>query len=781
MKIAKIAALAMVLWIVPALAQSFSPFVIEDIRVDGLRRFDPGVVFSRLPVDLGDTLNEEQADDIIKTLFDTGFFRSVEVQRDGKVLVVAVEENPTIAEVDFAGVEELSSDALEGMLKQAGILRGRVFDRALVEDAAQAIKAAYADRNYYQAEVETVVSPLPRNRLALLFNVDEGKQAAIRSIRFAGNERITSWTLRRQMRLESRGILNYFTDNYLFSESRLKSDLGRIRTLYLEAGYLKFKVEAEEVEVSADKKHIDILLRFSEGRTYAVAEAEVTGELPPELSEEDIRDHINQVPGELFSSRDAGNTVSSIREVLGNLGYAKAKVSYANELNDEDGTVVVTYTVIPGPVIYVREIRIVGNERTRDEVIRRELLQFERERYSRVKVSRSTRRVRRLGYFSNVNISQKPVSDREDEVDLEVKVREGSVGNFQIGGGFSSGGDLSFNAGIDTPNIFGSGNDFKTTFSWSDSGHDVDFSLDEYYHTDEGVSRHIGLQIGGVDAGENTAAYNIDGFSSEYGYNIPYADDGKYRLYFAYQKAKVKKVDSNYIKVADDPVRAAELFREGNDLDLLLMRSGLSHDTRDSNYGATDGQLIKIDVEAGLPPLDIQYYKVDYKHDYYYDLKRVPLRPVLHLGLGFGFGDGVGGDPYPFYHRYNVGGTGTLRGFSSNSIGAVVGTTPVEQVNEGVTMTVSERIAVGGKTRVYGTIELPVDTRFFETQRIDLSPYIDYGAVGGKLGELGDFRASAGVEVRWLSPIGPLRFSWSRALKKEPDDKIQELQFSISY
>ncbi len=760
-----------------AQAQEFEEFLVKDIRIDGLRRFDPGVIFSRINITIGDNMTENKSIEIIKSLFDTGFFGSVEVLREENILVIKIEENPTIAEVNFAGISEIPDETLQTMLQSAGIVKARVFDRALVEAAVKALEEIYIERSFYKIEVNPVVSPLPRNRVALLFEVDEGKQAAIRSIDITGNEEFSDWTLKRVMNLESRGLLNYFGDNYLFSESRLEADLERIRTLYLENGYLRFQVEARQAEVSPNKEHIDIRIRINEGSQYLLAAPQgdgetFTGDIPSQVTYEDLHELILQVEGEVFSSQKATETTQLIRDLLGDYGYAFASVSYNNELNDEEGVVEVTYKIDPGNPSYVRRIIITGNERTRDGVIRREMLQFERERYSRHKVESSHDRIRRLGFFSNAEITQEKVEGSEDELDLLVKVTESSVGSFRIGAGFSSDNNISFEAGLDTPNIFGSGDNFKADLTLGDDNKRIDLALDQFYHTKEGISRHLGLSIAERESTGESSGYSIDGYSAEYGYGIPYADNGKYSAVFSYEKINVNSVSSQYQDFAD---------KHGNSSDLALLKTSLVHDTRDSAQSPTSGYRIDASSEIGLPVFDLQYYKVDYVHDYYYQARSIWTQPVWHIRGGAGFGDSYGGDVYPFYHRYYVGGVDSLRGFDSNSIGVPTPTRTTIAM-DGSTSTVTPPTGIrGGKSRLYGSIEATIDTELFKTQKVYVAPFIDFGTAGTGFGKYEGLRAAAGVEIRWVSPIGPLRFSWAKALIKEAGDKTQDLQFSVRY
>ena len=752
--------LALTLSAPPALAQQDTAFVVEDIRIQGLRRFSPGVIFSRLPVSIGDTFSAEQATAIIQALYETGYFREVEVLRDENVLVVQIEENPTIAEVTVSGAYDLSDAALDNMLESANIAEARVFNQSVLDEAVRVIKGAYVDRNFYHVEVEAIVSPLPRNRVAVLLNIDEGDQALIRSIRISGNEVFSTWRLRRDMRLEPRGLLNFFTDNYRYTEQKLEADLSRIRTRYLEAGYLRFAVDARQVEISQDRKYIDIIIRVNEGLQYKISGSRFAlepgaPELPFSLDAFDR--YIEQKPGDIYSGRLTGTTVREVRDDLADLGYANAVVSQDTEIDDETASVEVVYTIDPKKIVYIREINIVGNELTSDEVIRREFLQFETERYSRNKINRSRSRIRRLGYFNRVKIDTVPVEGGNDQVDLLVVVEEANTGEISAGAGFSSDGGVSYRAGFSNSNIFGTGNDLAFEAEKDENSIDFVFQLDEHYHTDQGVSRHIGLTYGKTDAGDDSSDYSIDGYKAEYGYVFPFTDDGKYNLYLAYQQVDVNSI-------ANPEIYEPFINKHGDNFDTVILESGLSYDTRDAARIPSEGQRFQIDSELALPILELEYYYLNYLHDYYYTARRVPTEPVLHLRLGASYGDSYGDGEYPFYRRVYLGGANTLRGFAVNSIG---------YRND------SSGDAIGGKSRLYGTVELSTDAEFFEEQQIFLVPFVDAGAVGEDLG-LGSFRSTWGVELRWLSPVGPLRFSYVKPLLSKSYDDTENFQFSIS-
>ena len=736
-----------------ASAQAQEPFTVEDIRIEGLGRVSPGVVFNLLPVEVGDDLSPQQAVEIISVLFETGFFREVDVLRDDGVLVIKVEENPTIAEVSTSGIEELQEERVMEMLSGAGVAQAKVFNQAALEEAAKVLENVYVDRNYYHVKVEPVVSPLPRNRVAVLLKVEEGDEAAIRSIRLVGNEAFSDWRLQNLMRLQPRGLLNYFSQSHRYSEDKLRADLSRLRTHYLEAGYLRFEVASWQVEVSPDKKSINLVIRLNEGAQYRISGTKFESAAPlPFDMEEAFTPYIRQENGDVFSGELAAEAVAEIRRHLGGLGYANALVTQDANINDSNGTAEIVYRIRPNKIATVRRIEISGNEFTADEVIRREFLQFEAERYSQEKVDRSRARVRRLGYFEKVNITPQPVAGSEEQVDLKVEVKEANTGQVRFGAGFGTDGGLRYNFGLSNRNIFGSGDNFSADISKSDDALNIAFQLDQHYWTKEGVTRHMAFSLGETSASDSSSEFTYDGYKGEFGYVYPFTDSGTYHLYLAYDSTSIKKVRSNR-------VYEEFLVKHGRKHSALLLEGGLTYDTRDASRLPTSGQRIRLSGRAATPLLDLTYYQFNYLHDYYHKT-RLPGKPVLHLRAGGGFGHSYSGGEYPFYHRYYLGGFSTLRGFESSSIGW-----GKDESGD----------AIGGKSRLYGTAELAIPLTFFREQQIFLVPFVDAGAI-----EESEPRASAGAEIRWLSPVGPLRFSYAQALKEEPGDDVQSFQFSIS-
>lgn len=763
-------------------------FVVDDVRVEGLRRFDPGIIFGRLDIEVGGEFAPDDAAPLLRELYQTGHFKSVEILRDGGVLVIRVSENPVIADIQFTGLDELDEARLLEILRDAGIAKARVFDRSKLAEAAAGIEEIYASRHFYNAKVKTVVSPLPRNRAGVVFEVDEGDEVVVKGITIEGNEEFGNWTLRRLMEMKTRNILNFFSDDYRFSEARLDADIERIRTLYLENGYLRFAIAERSTELTEDKKGINIKLVIDEGKPYSVSEYALTS--GGEEAEKPFADFATQLEGEVYNSERAAAAATAFREHLQDLGYALARVDFDTEIDDAAGKVQVVFSAVAGARVQVRRIDIIGNEQTADEVIRREFLQLEKEIYSRAKVESSRRRLRRLGYFRDVRVEIQRIADKDDEIDLIVTVDEGGLGDIRIGAGFGTDGGVSFNGSFNAPNIFGSGDDFRIAGSFSDTSKAFSTGVDQPYHTDEGVSRHFALGYGENESAEGSADYKIDGYNATFGYGFPFVDDGKYFTRIAYKKTQLENpagqccvvpmtsmvTDGETITTPPMTVAYRKFVEEhGTHYDIAELQFDLLYDTRDSSTLPTSGNRARLDSRIGVPLFDLRYYKLDYTHDYYKELRQVWTKPVFHFRGGVGFGGTYGGDEYPFFERYTLGGTSSLRGFESGSIGALkISGIPGQNMNN--------HDALGGLSRIYGSAELPIETTFFGTQKVFLAPFVDAGAVGGfdNGAKLGPARVSGGVELRWLSPIGPLRFSYVRPLRKQDNDKTEDFQFTVS-
>ena len=437
-------------------AFAFEPFVVRDIRLEGIQRVEAGTVFSYLPVKVGETMTDEKAAQAIRALFATSLFRDVRIEVEGNVLVVVVDERPAIAQIDFVGMKEFPADQVRKALRENGISEGRTFDKAVIDQAEQEIKRQYLTRGRYGVTVTTTVTPLDRNRVSINFTVDEGEVAKIRSINIVGNRVFTEKQLLDLMTLQTPGWLSWYTKNDQYSRQKLSGDLETIRSWYLNRGYLDFNIESTQVSITPDKRDIYITINIAEGEKYTVRDVQLGGQLL--LPEAELARLVTVKPGEPFSREKLADSTKKISERLGDEGYAFANANAVPDVDKDNRTVAFTIMVDPGRRVYVRRINVVGNTKTRDEVVRRELRQLEGAFYDAQKLQLSKRRVDRLNYFSEVDLDTEPVAGTTDQVDVTLKVKEKPTGNLLFGVGFSSSDGLVLQASANQQNVFGSGN-----------------------------------------------------------------------------------------------------------------------------------------------------------------------------------------------------------------------------------------------------------------------------------------------------------------------------------
>ncbi|MBP8898809.1 MAG: outer membrane protein assembly factor BamA, partial [Sulfuritalea sp.] len=481
-------------------AFAFDPFVVKDIRVEGIQRTEAGTVFNYLPVRVGETFSEQQAADAIRALFATGFFSDVRIETEGDVIVVAVDERPAIADITFVGVKEFDKDALKAGLREVGLAESRIFDRALLERAEQELKRQYLSRGKYAATVTTTVTPLERNRVGINFAVEEGDVAKIRQINIVGAKAFESDDLVEQMQLTTPGWLTWYTKNDQYSRQKLSADLETLRSFYLNQGYLDFNIDSTQVSITPDKKDIYITVNITEGEQYTVTGLRFTGDLV--LPESEYVALAKMRPGEIFSREKLTETTKAITDRLGNEGYAFANVNAAPEVDKEKREVAFTVFVDPGRRVYVRRINVGGNTKTRDEVVRREMRQMEGGWYDAAAINRSRTRIDRLGFFDEVNVETPPVPGTTDQVDVNFSVKERPTGNLMLGAGFSSAENIVLSASIAQQNLFGSGNALTLGLNTSESSRTLALSFTNPYYTVDGVSLGWDLYHRTYDADE---------------------------------------------------------------------------------------------------------------------------------------------------------------------------------------------------------------------------------------------------------------------------------------
>ncbi len=739
-----------------ASAIAFEPFTVRDIRVEGVQRTEAGTIFSYLPIKVGERIDDEKAAQAVKALYATGFFRDVRIEAQGEVLVVTVQERPTISSLTFVGNKEFDTETVKKALKEVGIADGRIFDRSALERAEQELKRQYITRGKYAARVETTVTPQERNRVAVNFTIVEGDTANIARINIVGNKTFSEKALRSEISLTTPNWLSWYTKDDQYSKQKLQADLESLRSFYQNRGYLEFTIESTQVAISPDKDEVFLTINVSEGAQFTVGAVQIAGELV--VSEAELRSLVAVRPGEVFSRSRMQASVKSMSERLGIDGYAFANVNAVPEIDRVKNSVAFTFYVDAGRRVYVRKINIGGNPKTRDEVIRREFRQLEGAWYDGTRIERSKVRVRRLGYFEegSVNLETPPVPGTTDQVDIEMTVAEKNTGNLLAGVGYSTNEGVVFNASVSQQNIFGSGNALALAINTSSINRTISLTYTEPYWTVDGITRTLELYNKNIDpTGLSVSQYASSTLGAAIGFGVPVSeiDTINYGL-------RVEHTDLTLFNNSP-PVYVQYVQDFGNPTDAFILSAGWSRDTRNDILYPTFGRLQSALVEVGLPFGDLSYYKLQYVNQSFWP---VYGDFVLMLRADLGYGDGFSGKPFPFFKAFYAGGAGSVRGYDAGSLGPrdIYGNT------------------LGGKRKIVGNAEL-----FYPVLKGDrsvrLSGFFDAGQiyVNGFQPQFENFRYSAGVGLAWNSPIGPLKFSYAYPIDSIPQDRIQRFQFQV--
>jgi len=733
-------------------AWAAEPFVVRDIRVEGVQRTEAGTIFSYLPIKVGDRVTDERIAEAVKALYATGFFRDVRLEAQGDVLIVAVQERPTISSITFVGNKEFDTDTIKKALKDIGIAEARIFDRSALERAENELKRQYITRGKYGATIQTTVTPQERNRVAINFNIVEGESTRIARINIVGAKAFTERQLLDQMTLTTPGWLTWYTKNDQYSKQKLSGDLEALRSFYQNRGYLEFNVDSTQVSITPDKADIFITLNVTEGPRYTVGTVALAGDLV--VPADELERLVRMKPGETFSRERLQGSVKDISDRLGAEGYAFANVNAVPDLDRDKAVASFTLYVDPGRRAYVRRINVSGNAKTRDEVIRREFRQLEGGWYDGPRIERSKVRVRRLGYFEDVNIETPPVAGSPDQVDIEVAVTEKSTGNLLAGIGYSSAEGVVLSGSVSQQNIFGSGNALALNINTSRYNQLYALTYSEPYWTTDGVSRTIEAYQKSLDpTGLAIAQYSSSTYGAAVGFGIPVTETDTVTLGFRAEHTKLS------LFADSPPVYYDFVSQFGNRTNAIIVTSGWARDTRDDILYPTRGKLQSAFVEVGLPLGDLTYYKVQYTQSNYWPLYG---DLVLMLRADLGWGDGYNLKPLPFFKAFFAGGTNSVRGYETNSLG------PRDEFGN----------ALGGRRKIIGNAEV-----FYPILKGDKavrgSVFFDAGQIwaNGSQPQFESFRYSAGVGVQWNSPLGPLKFSYAVPINQHTGDREQRFQF----
>lgn len=745
---------------------AFDAFTIQDIRVEGIQRTEAGTVFNYLPVKVGDTFSDDKAAQSIRALFGTGFFQDVRIETENNVVFVIVRERAAISSIDFVGMKEFPKDAILKALKEVGIASGRIFDRSQLERAEQELKRQYLSKGRYGVKITTTLTPQERNRVGLNFKITEGAIAKIWQINFVGNAEFSESELVDLMTLTTPDWLSWYTKNDQYSRQKLAADLETVKSFYMDQGYLEFAVNSTQVAISPDKQDIFITINITEGTRFQVSDVRVMGDLP--LSDEELQQLVVLKAGDVFSRKKLNDSTKAIADALGNIGYAFANVNAAPEIDQKNAKVAYTIFVDPGKRVYVRNINIAGNTRTRDEVIRREIRQMESAWYDASSINLSKERVDRLGYFTDSSVETVPVAGTADQVDVNLKVKEKPTGNLMFGIGTSNIDRIILSASLSQDNFLGSGNTVSFGIDSSRSQRTYAFSHTNPYFTIDGISQGFDLYYRSYDTSKTYNTIMADyktastGGGLRWGFPISETQSINVGVGADYTEIGTFTSSPQYYKDYVDRVG------DGN-LTFPLTFDWVS-DSRNRRFFATRGIFQRAGAEVTVPGGDLNYYRLSYRWQGFWALNK---RFTFMLNGEVGFADGYGGKQLPFYKNFYGGGAASVRGYETNSLGPKIADT------------YGSYYSIGGKARVIGNAEVLWAIPGME-ETVRMAYFVDIGQVYADNNSAAynrkkddTLRYSTGLALSWISPIGPLRLSFAVPLNKQDGDEIERFQFQF--
>ncbi|MCW8199151.1 outer membrane protein assembly factor BamA [Verminephrobacter aporrectodeae subsp. tuberculatae] len=755
LRAASAASALLTLFLAAGTAWALEPFKVQDIRVEGLQRVEPGTVFASLPLRVGDDYDDEKGAAAIRALFALGLFKDVRLEASGNVLRVLVQERPTIADVDFAGTREFDKDVLKKTMRDVGLAEGRPYDKALTDRAEQELKRQYINKSLYGAEVLTTVTPVERNRVNLSFTVVEGEPARIKEIRVVGNKAFSESTLKGLFDQDTGGWLSWYTKSDRYSRAKLDADLQTLRSYYLERGYLEFRVDSTQVAISPDKQDISIAVNVTEGARYVVSGVKLEGDYLER--DDEFKALVAIRPGEPYNAEQVTQTTKAFSEYFARFGFAFARVEAVPEIDRENNRVAFIVQADPARRAYVRRINVSGNNRTRDEVIRREFRQYEASWYDGDKIRLSRDRVDRLGFFSEVHVETQEVPGSPDQVDLVINVVEKPSGSLQMGVGFSTAEKVSLSLGFTQENIFGSGNYLGVDVNTSKYRRTLVFSTTNPYFTPEGISRTLDLYYRTdrpyEDQGGN---YQLITMGGAVRFGVPFSETDTVFYGGGIEQTRIRpgtNIPATYLSYAE---------HFGYSSLSAPLTLGWSRDDRDSALVPNSGRYQRLNSDWSVAG-DTRYLRANYQFQQYVPLNK---RFTVAFNSELGLGKGINGRPFPVFKNFYSGGLGSVRGFDQGTLG------PRDVTGA----------SLGGPKKLTLNAELIAPFPGAGNDRtLRVFTFADLGNVFGENEKIAfkDLRASVGLGLSWISPLGPLRLAFAQPVRKFAGDRIQKLQFQI--
>ena len=736
-------------------------FIIEDIILKGLQRVDPGSIYGYLPFEVGDTFNSSSTPTIIKTLFKSKFFNDIVIERDGNKLIIIFDERPTIVDIDFEGLEDIDDEQLDKILDAANIAPGRIYDNSVLERIKSELREQNFARGIYTVDIKIEENLLPENRIYLKVLVSTGVRAKIKQIKITGNRSYSDKKLKRDFETALPIWYMFWSTRGTYSSPMLQGDLDRLTSFYQDKGFMDFTIESTQVSLSKNKEEVYITININEGKQYIVEKIHVSGKLIAPIHE--IAELIEIKTGEYISKAKILQSTENIKARLGEEGYAFSRINAMPEKIKEGDTVDVNFFIDPGTRAYVRRINISGNITTQDEVLRREIRQMEGGWYSSSAILLSKKRLERLAYVDNVIVKEVRVPGSTNKIDLNVSVKEKLSGNFNIGAGLGgSGTGLSLSAGIEQDNFLGFGSKVAINVDTGKTSKNYSFSFYNPYHNLDSVSRSFGfnVQTTKTDNTDTVADYEADRIGLNYSYGLPMTENNRFNLELRYLKWDVESTSGSSNEILDF------LSKNGNKFDNFSFRVTYSIDTRDSATFTRNGFKTSLGTEVFVPGSDLEYYKVTFRTDSFFEINRdrdivLRLKGITYYGQGYGGTDGL-----PFYDKFKMGGPKSVRGFRKNSL------SPLDSTGKPL----GGDFAIAGSSELIfkPPLELPVDN-------LRTAFYADFGAAFKDYdsADFGDIKGSVGLSIKWVSPFGGISISFSKPVNKEEGDKTESFQFNL--
>ncbi|MDQ3287369.1 MAG: outer membrane protein assembly factor BamA [Pseudomonadota bacterium] len=791
--------------VIPAVAQSVAPFTVSDIRIDGLQRISAGTVFTYLPVQRGDTLDQARAAEAIRALYKTGFFEDVSLARQDGILVVTVTERPAINKLTLVGNKDIKTEDLLKGLADIGLSEGDTFDRLALDKVTQELTRQYNNRGKYNVEITPSLAQLPRNRVDVTITVKEGKAAKIRHINLIGNEKFEQKDLLDTWESDETNWLSWYRRDDQYSREKLSGDLEKLNAWYLDRGYVDFAVDSTQVSISPDRRDMFITAGITEGEQYTVSSVQVTGDTV--LPKEQIEKLVLVKPDQIFSRRLLEISADSITATLGNVGYAFAQVNPIPDVDQDNNTVGINMQVVPGPRVNVRRVEFKGNTRSADEVLRREMRQFEGSWYSQAAIDRSKIRLQGLGFFDKVDVKTQPVPGTSDQVDVVYTVNEIPAGSFVFGVGFSALTGLSTQIQLSQNNFLGTGNRIAVQAQRNSYLQRYDFSFLNPYFTDSGVSLGYNVRWSEFNTQDfNTAQYSSTSGLAQMVVGVPITETDSVSAQLG--------IDSNQIFAfpGTTPQPIVDYISAVGQRTFHAWRGeiGWARNSLNSALTPTRGTSQRVWLEATLPGSTVEYFKLNYAYSKFWPLSRhLVLNTRADLGYGDSYGDesvrnicgtitdtdnnpatppvyvpGTGpcapgapdyvktvtADGLPFFENFYAGGVRSVRGFTDNTLGPRAGAFVGSSFSQ----------PLGGALKTVGSLEMFFPT-LLDTSAARVSAFVDVGNVFADVDafDAGELRASAGVALMWRSPMGPISISYATPIKKEDIDDVERLQFTF--